>query len=73
MIKVLTKFSADRKANILKTGAMNEKEIVADAAGFMRERFKAVVSVYGEDEKERYDPKARAGMAMPGQPAIYIE
>ena len=30
-------------------------------------------STLGEDDAERYDPKGRAGMAMPGQPAIFIE
>jgi hypothetical protein len=54
-------------------GAMEETSIVKDAVGFLRDRFNAEVSVYSEEEKQRYDPKGRAGMALPGQPAIYIE
>ena len=73
VIKALMKLSADRKANVLKIGEMNEKEIVANAVGFLRERFNAEVSIYSEDDADRFDPKGRAGMAMPGQPAIFIE
>jgi hypothetical protein len=73
VIKALMKLSAERKANVLKIGAMDEKRIVEDAAGFLQERLNAQVSIYSEDDVERYDPKARAGMAMPGQPAIFIE
>jgi leucyl-tRNA synthetase len=73
VMKTLNKLSAERKANELKTGAMDEKGIVEDAVGFLRERFDAEVSVYSEDYVKRYDPKGRAGMAMPGQPAIFIE
>ncbi len=39
----------------------------------MKERFNAEVSVYSEEDKERWDPKNRAAMALPNQPAIYIE
>jgi len=73
VIKALMKLSAERKANVLKIGAVDEKEIVEGAVGFLRERFNAEVSIYSEDDAKRYDPKGRAGMAMPGQPAIFIE
>ncbi len=73
VIKVLTKISAERKANMLKIEAVNEKEILQNALGFLKERFNAEVSLYSEDDKERFDPKQRAVMAMPYQPAIYIE
>jgi hypothetical protein len=67
------KLSAERKASILKIGALNEKRIVEEAVGFLRERFNAEVSVYWENDAKRHDPKGRAGMAIPGQPAIFIE
>jgi transcription elongation GreA/GreB family factor len=73
IVKVLMRMSAERKANLLKIGAIDEKRIVEDALGFLRDRLNAEVLVYAEDEQGRYDPKGRAGMAMPGQPAIYIE
>ena len=73
MIKALTKLSAERKANLLKIGSVNEKEIVQSAIGFLKGRLNAEVLVFDEDEKERYDPKQRSAMAMPNQPAIFIE
>jgi leucyl-tRNA synthetase len=73
VIKALTKLSSERKTNMLKIRAVNEKEVIADALGFLKERFNAEIEVYSEDDKERYDPKQRASFAMPYQPAIYIE
>jgi hypothetical protein len=40
---------------------------------FLEERFNAKVAVYSEEDKARYDPKQRAALAIPRQPAIYIE
>jgi leucyl-tRNA synthetase len=73
MIKALTKLPAERKANMLKIKAVDEKEVLDGALGFLKERYSAEVSVYSEDDQKRYDPKHRASMAMPYQPAIYIE
>ena len=73
VIKALTKVSSERKANMLKIKGLNEKEILERAKGFLKERFKAEVSVYSENDENRFDPKNRAAMAMPYQPAIYIE
>jgi leucyl-tRNA synthetase len=73
VLKAMTKLSGERKANMVKIRAVNEKEILEGAVGFLKERLNAEVSVYVEDEKERYDPKQRASMAMPSQPAIYVE
>jgi len=73
VIKALTKISGERKANILKIKMVDEQTVLEGAAGFLGERFSAEVSVYGENEKERFDPKNRSAMAMPYQPAIYLE
>jgi leucyl-tRNA synthetase len=73
IIKALMKVSGERKTNQLKIGAVDEKTLIQDALGFLKDRFNAEVSVYSEEDKERYDPKQRAAMAMPHQPAIYIE
>ncbi len=73
IIKALTKVSGERKANMQKIKAVDEHAILADAVGFLGQRFNAEVSVYSEDDKERFDPKNRAVMAMPYQPAIYLE
>jgi len=73
VIKTLTKVSGDRKANMIKIGEVNEKDIIANATAFYKDRFNAEIKVYGESDAERFDPKGRAAMAMPYQPAIYIE
>jgi leucyl-tRNA synthetase len=73
IVKALMRLSTDRKTNTLKTGATDEEVIIEDAIRFLRDRFNADVSVYREDDVKRHDPKGRASMAMPGQPAIFIE
>jgi leucyl-tRNA synthetase len=73
VIKALTKVSGERKANMLKIGLVDETAIVAGAAGFLGDRFNTQVSVYIENDEKRFDPKHRALMAMPYQPAIYVE
>jgi leucyl-tRNA synthetase len=73
VIKALTKVPNERKANMRQIQAVNEKEVIAEALGFLKERFNAEIEVYREDDTERYDPKNRASFAMPYQPAIYIE
>ncbi|MCL4429388.1 MAG: class I tRNA ligase family protein, partial [Chloroflexi bacterium] len=73
IIKALTKVSGERKANMQQIKAVDEQAILAGAVSFLGQRFNAEVSVFSEDDQERFDPKKRAVMAMPYQPAIYIE
>ena len=73
VIKALTRLPNERKVNIQQIKIVDEKEIFLGAVGFLKERFNAEVSVYCEDDPNRYDPKNRATTAMPYQPAIYIE
>jgi leucyl-tRNA synthetase len=73
VLKALSKLPNERKARIAKIEMTNEKEIIEDALGFLKERFNAEVTVHGEEDEARYDPKRRAALATPGQPAIYIE
>ena len=73
VIKALTKVSGERKGNMQKIEAVDETAILAGAVGFLRDRFNAEVSVYSENDEKRFDPKHRAAMAMPYQPAIYVE
>ena len=73
IIKALTKIPGERKANMLKIKEVDEKAILQEAQGFLKERFNAEVSVFNEDDQKRFDPKNRASMAIPNQPAIYIE
>jgi hypothetical protein len=64
---------AGAHARMAKIKIANEKEIIEDAAVFLKGLFNAQVTVYSEEDEARYDPKQRAALAMPGQPAIYIE
>ena len=56
-----------------KIKAVDEQKILESAVGFLHERFNAEVSIYTEADQKRFDPKQRSAMAMPYQPAIYIE
>jgi leucyl-tRNA synthetase len=73
IIKSLTKLPIERKNNLAKIGQLNEKTILSEAAGFLKDRFNAEVCVFSEDDKERYDPKNKASIALPTQPAIFME
>ncbi len=73
VIKASTKLAGNRKANMVKIQTVDEKQIMQNSLSFLKDRFGAEVSVYSEDDKDRFDPKNRAPMAMPYQPAIYIE
>ncbi|MCJ7560402.1 class I tRNA ligase family protein, partial [Candidatus Bathyarchaeota archaeon] len=72
-LKALNKLPTERKVRIAKIEVTNEKEVTEGALNFLKERFNAEVTVYGEEDEARYDPRQRAALAMPGQPAIYIE
>jgi leucyl-tRNA synthetase len=72
-LKALSKLPNERKARFAKIEITNEKELIEGALDFLEERFNAKVTVYGEEDKERHDPKQRAALAMPAQAAIYIE
>jgi hypothetical protein len=65
--------SSERKKHLTNVELSSEKEFVESASNFLEERFGARVAVYSEEDNSRYDPKQRAALAIPGQPAIYIE
>ena len=73
IIKALTKVSGDRKANMVKIGVVDEKAILRDAVKFFNDRFNAEIQVFSESDVKCFDPKGRAAMAIPYQPAIYVE
>jgi hypothetical protein len=72
-LKALNKLPDERKTRLAETEISEEKGVIEEALGFLKERFNAEVAVYGEEDEKRYDPRQRAAMAMPRQPAIYIE
>jgi len=58
---------------VLSIGVMDEKTVIRDALGFLSNRFDAEISLFGEEDPQRYDPKGRATIAIPRQPAVFIE
>jgi leucyl-tRNA synthetase len=73
VLKALNKLSSERKRRLASFELSGEKEFIKSALDFLEERFGAHVSVYSEEDKAGYDPRERAALAVPGQPAIYIE
>jgi len=73
VLKTLSKQPNERKERLAKIDLTDERGFIESALGFLEERFNAKVVVYSEDDKTRFDPKQRAPLAIPGQPAIYIE
>jgi leucyl-tRNA synthetase len=73
VIKNLNKLPRARKTQLLLLGDTDDTRILTEATTFLKDRFNCEITVYGEEDEERYDPKDRARMAMPIQPAIYME
>ena len=73
VIKALTKVSGERKANMQKIKVVDEQTILAGAVSFLGTASTLKYLFTDEDDQERFDPKNRASMAMPYQPAIYLE
>ena len=73
VLKALNKLPVERKRRLATVDLAGEKEFIESANDFLEERFSAKVAVYGEEDEALYDPNRRAALAIPGQPAIYIE
>jgi len=73
VLKALSKLPSERKKRFAGIELSGEKEFIESALDFLEERFNAKVAVYGEEDTARFDPKQRAALAIPSQPAIYIE
>jgi leucyl-tRNA synthetase len=72
-LKILNKFPISRKKRLAEIVISDEKDFIENAKKFLEKRFNTKISVYSEDDSKRYDPKQRAKLAIPGQPAIFIE
>jgi len=73
IIAELNASSEDQKNRRLEIGRLDEKRVIDEAKGFLEKEFDAELSIYDEENPQRYDPKGRAVMAKPYRPAIYIE
>jgi pantothenate kinase len=54
-------------------GIMNEMQALSETLDFFKKEINAEIHVYDEENTQRYDPKARAMLAKPYRPAIFIE
>ncbi|MFZ1038977.1 MAG: hypothetical protein WAN53_03745, partial [Candidatus Bathyarchaeia archaeon] len=72
-LKEVNRIPQDRREKVLKMKALDEKAAIEDAKDLLKQRLKAQVVVYSEDDSQRYDPKNKAALSMPFKPAIYIE
>lgn len=73
MIKEVGKIPERRRESIQAIKMLDEEEVIKDAKDFLMQRFNAQITVYSEEDAERYDPKNKASVSMPYRPAIYIE
>ena len=73
VLKTLSKLPVKRKRRLASVDFADEKVFIQSALDFLEERFSANIAVYSEEDEVLYDPKNRATLAVPGQPAIYIE
>jgi leucyl-tRNA synthetase len=65
--------SEEGKQRLLKTAIINEIQALSEAEAFFRKEINAEIRVYDEEDAKRYDPKARAVLAKPYRPGIFIE
>jgi len=72
-LKEVNRMPQDRRERVLKMKALEEKAAIEDAKDFLKQRLKAQIMVYSEEDSQRYDPKNRGPLSMPFKPAIYIE
>jgi leucyl-tRNA synthetase len=73
IIPELTVAAEDTKKRKLQAGLLDEKGVLEEAKVFLQKEFGAEVSIFVEDDPDRYDPKNRASLAKPYRPAIFIE
>jgi leucyl-tRNA synthetase len=72
-LKEVNRIPQDRREKVLKMKALDEKAAIEDAKDLLKQRLKAQVEVYDEEDSQRYDPKCKAALSTPFKPAIYIE
>lgn len=52
---------------------LDETSFLQDAAPFLEAELGAAIEVYQAETERSYDPKSKAGLAVPWRPAIYVE
>jgi leucyl-tRNA synthetase len=73
MLEELTRISEEGQKRLLQVKPIDEACALKDAKNFLEKELNAEVEIYDEEDPARYDPKARAQLAKPNRPAIFIE
>jgi leucyl-tRNA synthetase len=69
----INRMPKERKQRLIRVGTINENQALNEAKDFFKKEIKAEIHIYDEEDTKRYDPRARASLAKPGRPAIFIE
>jgi leucyl-tRNA synthetase len=69
----INRMPEERKQRLIRVETINENQVLNEAEDFFEKEIKAEIHIYDEEESKRYDPRARASLAKPGRPAIFIE
>ncbi len=73
IIDEINQMPQERKQKLIAVGPINETQVLKEAERFLKDEINAEIIIYGEENKERHDPKNRAHLAKPLRPAIYME
>ena len=73
ILEELNRMSEERKKRLLQVKSIDEVQVLNAAKSFLEKELNAKVNVCDEEDPRRYDPKARAQLARPYRPAIFIE
>jgi leucyl-tRNA synthetase len=73
VIDELNRMPEERKKRLLEIGSIDEAQALKEAKDFFEKEHSAKVSIYEEEDTDRYDPRLRAQLARPYRPAIFIE
>jgi len=73
IIEEVNQTPTEEKQKLIRTGQINENQILKEAENFLKSELDAEIIIFEENSPERYDPKNKAHLAKPLRPAIYIE
>jgi len=73
VVKQARIISGELRRRRIRMGELDEKNTLTEAKDFLLRELKVPVEIHAEDELNLYDPRARAKLAEPYRPAIFIE
>ncbi|MEM3579090.1 MAG: leucine--tRNA ligase [Candidatus Bathyarchaeia archaeon] len=73
IIDEVNQMPPEKKQRLIMVGQINELQVLKEAERFLKVELNAEITVFRENDTERYDPKGKARSARPLRPAIYIE